>query len=176
VEWAVYKPRNLVYIHLINVADKQRVETTEHKAMKSTANITPATTNAGRLAKFDATTLQFAVDTLSQELKQDSVDVKSPEQGVKAVLELRQAIAIKKVGGLEKFATVQSLAEALLQVTVCDGVGLPYDEILFVVLSHFGKNKTTMNCVRWYASNMQNRGENPVKLPPRPASTSVAAA
>jgi hypothetical protein len=143
--------------------------------MKTTANITPATTNAGRLLKLDPASLQVAVDSLAQELKQDAPEVKSTEQGVKAVLELRKSIAIKKVGGLEKFTTVQSLAEALLQVTVCDGVGLPYDEVLFIVLSHFKGVKTSMNCIRWYASNMQ-KGDEGVELPPRPASTSAAEA
>jgi hypothetical protein len=144
--------------------------------MKNKANITPAVANAGRLQKFDLATLQFAFDSLRQEAKVDALELKSTEQGVKEVLKLRHAIAIKKVGGLWKYTTVQSLAEALLQVTVCDGVGLPYDEVLFVVRSHFSNVETSMNCIRWYASRMQNRDENPVELPPRPASTSTATA
>ena len=145
--------------------------------MKNKANITPPVANAARLQKFDLATLQFAFDSLRQEAKGvDALELKSTEQGVKEVLKLRHAIAIKKVGGLEKYATVQSLAEALLQVTVCDGVGLPYDEVLFIVQAHFSDVKTSMNCIRWYASRTQNRDENPVQLPPRPASTSVASA
>lgn len=144
--------------------------------MKNKANITPATANAGKLQKFDLPTLQFAYDTLRPEAKADALELKSPEQGVKEVLKLRQSIAIKKVGGLEKYATVQSLSEALLQVEVCDGVGLPYDEILFIVKGKFNGADTSMDCIRWYASKMQNRDENPVQLPPRPASTSVASA
>jgi hypothetical protein len=175
VRWAVYKPRNLVYITFINVADEQRVENQGAPTMKTTANITPATVNAGRLQKFDLATLQFAYDTLRQEVKGDALELKSTEQGVKEVLKLRQSIAIKKVGGLEKFTTVQSLAEALLKVEVCDGVGLPYDEILFIVRSHFSGVETSMNCIRWYASRMQ-KGDEGVVLPPRPASTSVASA
>jgi hypothetical protein len=143
--------------------------------MKTVANITPATANAGRLSKFDLATLQVACDTLCGEAKSPTLVLENTEQGVKEVLKLRHAIAVKKVGGLEKFTTVQSLAEALLQVTVCDGVGLPYDEILFIVLSLFKGVETSMNCIRWYASRMQ-KGDKAVVLPPRPASTSAASA
>ena len=49
-------------------------------------------------------------------------------------------------------------------------VGLAYNEILRQIKSEFPEGKTSIACVRWYATHMRERGEN---LPIRPRSLPV---
>jgi hypothetical protein len=68
--------------------------------------------------------------------------------------------------------------ELLLEVNSVDEkskrpLGLPYSEILRRVKAKFPEAETSINCLRWYATKLNNRhrGKNPkakVQLPQRP--------
>jgi hypothetical protein len=66
--------------------------------------------------------------------------------------------------------TVREIAEQLLLQKDAEGKGLPYSEILKRVLLQFPDAKTSVACLRWYATHM--RTDKGLRVPDRPNSVS----
>jgi hypothetical protein len=64
--------------------------------------------------------------------------------------------------------TVREVAEQLLLERGPDGQGMPYSEVLKHVLIQFPDAKTTVACLRWYATHM--RTDRDIRVPDRPNS------
>lgn len=66
--------------------------------------------------------------------------------------------------------TIRQVAEQLLLVKDAEGKGLPYSEVLKRIFVQFPDAKTSVACLRWYATHM--RTDKGLRVPDRPNSVS----
>lgn len=106
----------------------------------------------------------LALQAKNEEAGVEEVVEDKPEETTPPAEEASSDLDITKLD--EKFKTIRECSEFLIRQADDEGLGLPYKNILNIVLANFPKAKTSLACLRWYAGKMREAGETLPKRRP----------
>jgi hypothetical protein len=137
----------------------------ELNRLRAANNMNPLKAWKQSVAKLDAAinALNFEGGAAVEEEEQKVATDPKPEQPKAEPPKQKKGVSRKAEG-----PTVREVAERLILEKDADGQGLPYSEILRRIFVQFPKAKTSIACLRWYATHM--RTDRGIRVPDRPNS------